>query len=266
MAPIRRDMAFPRYSVTITHRLDDVGSSLFFEAEDQSPEERASVSSSKKTFLIKATVAETEEQARRVKSEIRVLRSLPEHHNILRMIDTGCSTLDQPIGRPSVDEPLEEERLYCLLMKDCPSRSVKSIIKKHRRKLERSIFESNQRCGWIEERTVLETFRQMAVAISVLHNQTSLNSHDQSKTRTSIIHMDVRPDRFCAFKIPKANVSSCKYMVKLIGAGCAIDDRLRLLSIQDRNRAARLIDSNVSRRYRTPEMVNLLLADALTDK
>lgn len=258
MAPIRRDMAFPRYSVTITHRLDDAGSSLFFGAEEQWPEERASVLSSKKSFLIKATVAETEEEARRIKSEIRVLRSLAEHHNILRMIDAGCSTLDQPVGRPAVEETLDEERLYCLLMKDCPSRSVKSIIEKHRRRLDRSIFEGSQRCGWIEERTVLETFRQMAVTISVLHNQATAWSR--------IIHMDVRPDRFCAFKIRKANVSSCKYLVKLIGAGCAIDDRMRLLSAQDRNRAARLIESNVSPRYRAPEMVNLLLADALTDR
>jgi hypothetical protein len=65
----------------------------------------------------------------------------------------------------------------------------------------------------------------------------------------------------------KTSIEGCKYIMKLVGAACAVDGSMRLDSITDQRTAACLINSTTMQRYRAPEMVNdLLLADELTDK
>lgn len=100
-------------------------------------------------------------------------------------------------------------------------------------------------------------FRQMAVAVSVLH--------DGQLAERPNVHMDLRPEHFAAFKTSRDITKGCKYIVKLVGAGCAIEGEMPLYSTADRMKAARLIDSMTSTRYRAPEMINLQLADELNE-
>lgn len=96
----------------------------------------------------------------------------------------------------------------------------------------------------------------MADAVSVLHNTNELRT----------ILLDLRPDYFCAYKTSRETKMGCNYIVKLIGAGCAVVGSISLDTTPDRKRAALLINSTTALKYRAPEMVNLLLADKLTDK
>ena len=107
--------------------------------------------------------------------------------------------------------------------------------------------------------TVMEIFRQM----SVLQGQTQRIGSKESNAQHRIIHMDLRPDHFRVYK-DKTSSEGSKYIVKLVGAGCAVDGSMRLDSIADRTRAACLISSTTTQRYRAPE--NFLLTDELTDK
>jgi serine/threonine protein kinase len=261
---LMRDVKFPCLDVTVVERIDTVGSSLSYTAEEKA-RDHVSTSTSRRKFRIKVTVATTQEQARRAAAEVLTLRRIPEHLNILKLIDSGCSAVDQGI-REHVEhdsEPLEEKRLYCLLFKDCPSRTVRDIMEKQRIKfIQNSNGTSNgssqraQNSGWMKIENVMGIFRQMADAVSVLH----------TTNETRAIHLDLRPDHFCAYKTSSETKMGCNYIVKLIGAGCAVDGCMSLASTSDRKRAALLINSRTTLRYRAPEMVNLLLADKLTDK
>jgi serine/threonine protein kinase len=258
-----RDLEFPSLDVTVVERIDTSGSFLFYVAEEKA---RNNVSgTSRRKFRIKATVATTQEQARRASAEVRVLRRIPEHINILKLIDSGCSAVDQDFGEHEEhdEEPLEENRLYCLLFKECPSRSVRDIMEKQRIKFMKNFNDTPkgasqraQNSGWMKIETVMGIFRQMADAVSVLHTTT------ESRT----IHLDLRPDHFCAYKTSRETKMGCNYIVKLIGAGCAVDGTMSLDTTPDRIRAAYLINSTTTLSYRAPEMVDLLLADKLTDK
>jgi hypothetical protein len=145
--------------------------------------------------------------------------------------------------------PLEEQRVYCLLFKNFPRQSVRSIMDKHRCKLEKCLGSSigmsqgPQNSGWMKIKTVMGIFQQMALAVSVFHSPMRPNSTEESKAQGRIIHMDLRPDNFCVYKTSSEVMTGCKYIMKLIGAGCAIDGSMRLDSIPDRKRADCLIKS-----------------------
>jgi serine/threonine protein kinase len=155
---------------------------------------------------------------------------------------------------------LDMQRVYCLLFKDCPSRTLRNVIQKHRKKLD------NHKSGWIEIETALGIFRQMAVAVSVLHDSASTMDDPSDPSRPGgIVHMDLKPEHFAAFKTSRDVTKGCKYIIKLVGAGCAIDGGMPLDYVADRMKAERLIESTTSPNYRAPEMVNLHLANELTD-
>lgn len=242
---LKKIVEFPRHNVSVVEqRIEGVGSSLFYVAEEKP--QRKSFSGS--SFLIKVSVASTQEQARRAAAEVRALRRVRDHPTILEMIDSGCSAMNQAIGENKEDDaeaPLDEDRMYCLLFKECPQLSVRDIMEKHR----------CLKSTWMNIKIVMGIFRQMALAVSVLHAKES-----------RVIHMDLRPDHFGLCKPSKEEATSCKYMVKLIGAGCAVEGSMSLASTSYRNRASRLINATTSKRYRAPEMVNLFLANELTDK
>ena len=254
---------FPRHNVTVVRRKECIGACSFYEAKNNSapPKNGGSGSHDRhpRNLLMKATVAATREQARRAEAE--VLRRLPEHRNILEMIDSGCSAMENSADNQRRDDDilLDVQRVYCLLFKDCPSRTLKNIIQKHRRKIEKNTRNS----GWIKIETALSVFRQMAVAVSVLHDGPT----DQSDLARpgGIVHMDIRPEHFAAFKTSRDVKKGCKYVIKLVGAGCAIDGGLPLDYVADRMKAGRLIETTTSPKYRAPEMVNLHLANELTD-
>lgn len=126
---------------------------------------------------------------------------------------------------------------------------------KHHTKLRRR----GESSGWVDIETALGVFRRMAAAVKVLHGGY------RSGRKVPIVHMDLRPEHFAAYKTSKDVTKGCKYIVKLVGAGCAIDGYMPLDSVADRMKAARLIDSTTSSRYRAPEMINLQLADELDD-
>jgi serine/threonine protein kinase len=269
----KRDLEFPSNKVTVVEqRIEMVGPSEFYAAEEK-PQGTRVAGASKQTFLVKATVTRTNDQAERAVAEARVLRRLPAHANILTMIDSGCSVMGPDIEEQDKDdaEPLHEHRTYCLLFEGSPSRSVRDIMEKQQRIFERCLRLSNgtsQRApnsGWMDINTVMGVFRQMALAVSVLHGPTEKNVTKESSAQRRTIHMDLKPDHFYVYK-NKTSSEDCKYIVKLIGAGCAVDISMRLDSIPDRKRAALLIDTHITQRYHAPEMVNLFLANELTDK
>lgn len=105
----------------------------------------------------------------------------------------------------------------------------------------------------------------MALAVSVLHGPTEKHVTKESSAQHRIMHMDLRPDHF---RVHKHNTSreDYTYIIKLVGAECAVDATMSLDSIPDRKIAACLINANTTLRNRAPEMVNLLLADELSDK
>ena len=271
----KRELKFPSLNVTLTdQRIETVGSSFYYVAEGKPPKKCVS-SASKQTFRIKATVTTTREEAGRAMAEIRVLCRLPEHPNILTMIDSGCSVFDQSIGQDKEEDtgPLEEHQVYCLLFNGFPSRSLRDIIEKHQRKVKKcdrlsiGMSQGPQTSGWMDIETVMGIFRQMALAVSVLHGPMRPNCAEGSKAQGKIIHMDLRPDHFCVYKKTSNEVmTGCKYIVKLIGAGCAVDSSMSLDSIPARKRALCLIKSTTLQMYRAPEMVDILLADELTHK
>lgn len=252
----KRDLEFPTHDVTVVRRIDTIGQSSFYEAKESPNSPKNSSDGNTRNFLMKATVAATREQARRAEAEVRMLRRLPEHRNMLRLLDSGCSAAESSPANKKRDDDvlLEVQRVYCLLFKDCPSRSVRDIMWKHRTKLAKSGGKS----GWIDIETALGIFRQMAIAVSILHDG---NCQDERST----VHLDIRPEHFAAFKTSRDAHKGCKYIIKLVGAGCAIDDYMPLDTVADRMKAARLIDSTTSPRYRAPEMINLQLADELED-
>ena len=240
-----KSVEFPRHNVSIVEqKIKAFGSSLFYVAEEKSQGHSFSGSS----FLIKVSVAKTQEQARRAAAEIQALYRVQEHPSILKVIDSGCSAMNQFIGENKEDDEealLDEDRVYCLLFKECPSLSVRDLMEKHRCSKSR----------WMNIDLVMGIFRQMALAVSVLHAKES-----------RIIHMDLSLDHFGLCQPSKEESMECEYMVKLIGAGCAIKGNMSLDSKSHRNRASRLINAATSKRYRAPEMVNLVLANELTDK
>lgn len=257
----KRDLEFPQHDVTVVGRQACIGASSFYEAKPNSESSKSGTSVSRdRNFLMKATVASTREQARRAEAEVRILRRLPKHRNILQLVDSGCSEMESDPESHKCDDNvlLDLRRVYCLLFQDNPSRNLRDIMAKHRDKLDRSTGNS----GWIRVETALGIFRQMAVAVSVMHGTS--NDDDQRQPST-IVHMDLRPENFAAFKTSRDINKGSKYIVKLVGAGCAMENGMPLYSVEERMKAARLIDSNTAPRYRAPEMVNLQLTDELTD-
>lgn len=77
---------FPSLDVTVVERIDTAGSSLFYTAEEIARDHVSGTS--RRKFHIKATVATTQEQARRAAAEVQALRRIPEHLNILKLIDS----------------------------------------------------------------------------------------------------------------------------------------------------------------------------------
>lgn len=129
---LKKNVEFPRHNVSIVEqRIKDVGSSLFYVAEEKPQRKSFSVSS----FLIKVSVAKTQEQARRAAAEVQALYRVREHPSILQVIDSGCSAMNQFLGENKEDDaeaPLDEDRVYCLLFKECLCLSVRDIMEKHR--------------------------------------------------------------------------------------------------------------------------------------
>lgn len=242
----KRDLEFPQHDVTVVRRKECTGPSCFYEAQPNPS------SVGDRNFLMKATCVATREQARRAEAEVRTLRRLPDHRNVLKLIDSGCSAMESDPDTKMCDDDvlLDVQRVYCLLFKECQSRSLRDIIQKHRLKLDK-----RHSSGWIKVETALGMFRQMAVAVSILHDGRS----------NPIVHMDLRPEHFAAFKTSRDVTKGCKYIIKLVGAGCAIEGEMPLYSVADRMKAARLIDSYTILKYRAPEMINLQLADELND-
>jgi len=261
----KRDLEFPQHDVTVVKRKECIGSSSFYEVKDNSANSTNDgiPPSRDRNFLMKATVAATREQARRAEAEVRMLRRLPEHRNIMQFLDSGCSAMESSPENHKRDDDvlLELQRVYCLLFRDCPSRNVRDVMGKHRQKLERR----GESSGWIDTESALGIFRQMAVAVSVLHDGPNTRNDSRGPSTSSIVHMDIRPEHFAAFKTSRDISKGCKYIVKLVGLGCAIEDGMPLDTLEDRMKAARLIDSNTSPKYRAPEMINLKLTDELTD-
>jgi hypothetical protein len=184
------------------------------------------------------------------------------------MTNSGCATLGVGIGDHDENgaEPLDEHhRTNCLLFKGSLCRSVRDIMEKQWRKFKKRLRSSvrtspgAQNTGWMDINTVMEIFRQM----SVLQGQTQRIGSKESNTQHRIIHMDLRPDHFRVYK-DKTSSEGSKYIVKLVGAGCAVDGSMRLDSIADRTRAACLISSTTTQRYHAPEI--FLFTDELTDK
>jgi hypothetical protein len=165
-------------------------------------------SATKRKFFIKATITTTYEEAKRAVAEAQALRHLPVDRNILKMIDSGCATFGPGIGQHDVNgaELINKHRTYCLLFKGSLRRSVRDIMEKHRRKLEKCLRLSvgtsrgAQNTGWMDIKTVMGIFRQMAVAVSVLHGPTEKHGKKELNAQRRIIHMDLRPDHFCVYK------------------------------------------------------------------
>ena len=115
----KRDLEFPSHTVTIVEqRSETVGQSVFYVAEENQRKKRVG-SATERNFLIKATIATTYEEAKRAVAEAQALRHLPVHHNILKMIDSGCATFGPVIGEHDVNgaELIDKHGTYCLLFK-----------------------------------------------------------------------------------------------------------------------------------------------------
>ena len=249
----KRDLEFPQHDVTVVRRKECTGASSFYEAKPNPSSSKQMDSTVRgRNFLMKATCVATREQARRAEAEVRTLRRLPDHRNVLKLVDSGCSAMESDPNTQMCDDDvlLDVQRVYCLLFKECQSRSLRDIIQKHRLKLDKG-----HSSGWIKVETALGMFRQMAVAVSILHDGRP----------NPIVHMDLRPEHFAAFKTSCDVTKGCKYVIKLVGAGCAIEGEMPLYSVADRMKAARLIDSHTTLKYRAPEMINLQLADELNE-
>ena len=172
--------------------MGEFGTSLLYIAkDDELPVQRKSWRGPpqiERTLLIKATTATSKDDIRRAETEVKLLRKLRHHPNILKLIDSGFSTLDDEDDYPiekktesSREISVSTKRLYCMLFEPCPDLPLWDLIAKQRRKQKQSkprgFLRSFSRKSVLEEpgyfhiSTVLDMFLQMCEGIKAMHNQ-----------------------------------------------------------------------------------------------
>ena len=276
----KRDIAFTHQTVSVVKKVGEFGTSYLYSAKDDN-----AVRGDGKLLLIKATAAATTEQARRAEAEVGLLRKLSGAPGIPTIIDCGFSTIEERMYDHSVeDDWLEARRLYCVLLEPCPDCFLNEFTKKRRRKFttkgSRSLFARKKKDvaweGYLPLDTILDIFEQMVLAISAIHNfredtaTTETPSEEQGDTlevqAQGIVHLDVQPSRFFVRRIKEKGDTEQCYDVKLCSFGCSIRGGMSIASAKEREEATKLIESSSSPMYRSPEMIDLNLADELNTR
>ena len=290
----QRNIEFMHHAVTVLKKMEEFGSSILYIAkDDELPVQRKSWRGPpqiERTLLIKATTASSKDDIRRAETEVKLLRKLRHHPCILKLIDSGFSTLDDEEDFPiennvesSREISVSTKRLYCMLFEPCPDLPLWDLIAKQRRKQKQSkprgFLRSFSRKSVLEESgyfhiaTVLDMFLQMCEAIKAMHHYRKDNpSYKQRRGESKqfgILHLDVTPGRFLVRKItpsPGEKNARSTYEVKLCSFGCALSGSLSLRNDAERRMASRLLEKVTTDIYRAPEMVNYQLSEELTDR
>jgi serine/threonine protein kinase len=276
----KRDIAFTHQTVSVVKKLGEFGTSYLYSAKDDSSPRREG-----KSLLIKATAAATTEQARRAEAEVGLLRKLRGAPGILTIIDCGFSTIEERIYDDSADDDrLEARRLYCVLLEPCPDCFLNDFIKKRRRKFtnkgSRSLFTRKKKDtpweGYLPIETILDIFGQMVSAISAIHNfkdepgtretPSAKKADGRQRPPEGIVHLDVQPSRFLVRRMKEKDGAEHRYDVKLCSFGCSIRGGMSITSEMECDEASKLIESSSSPMYRSPEMIDLSLADELNTR
>lgn len=273
----KRDIAFTHQTVSVVKKLGEFGTSYLYSAKDDSAPRREG-----KALLIKATAAATTEQARRAEAEVGLLRKLSGAPGIPTIIDCGFSTIEERLYDDNADDDrLEARRLYCVLLEPCPDFFLNEFIKKRRRKYSnkgsRSLFTRKKKDtpweGYLPIDTILDIFGQMVSAISAIHNfkdetatietPSTREADGRQSQPQGIVHLDVQPSRFLVRRMKEKVGTEHRYDVKLCSFGCSIRGGMPIASTIERDEASKLIESSSSPMYRSPEMIDLSLADEL---
>lgn len=272
----RRDIEFMHQTVSVVKKIGEFGSSYLYSAKDDPTKRRTS-----KGLLIKATVAATTEEARRAEAEIRLLGKLSGAPGIPTIIDCGFSTIEERVyDYDAGGDRLDVRRLYCILLEPCPDYFLTDFIKKRRRKYNKcsTLFMRKKKYevweGYLPIHTILDIFGQMASAISALHafqdeidspNPPRSEANDDAlrRPKKGIVHLGLQPSRFMLRKFKGKGKEVERFEVKLCSFGCSIRGFIPVTSDNDRDDAAKLIESSSSPMYRSPEMIDLHLTEEL---
>ncbi len=284
----KRDIEFMNHDVTVIKKMGEFGTSYFYTATDDAPQEVQRRSwrgalKAERNLLIKATTASTKEEIRRAEKEVKLLRKLRHHPSMLKLIDCGFSFLGDE-GGSNTSQPISTFRLYCMLFEPCPDILLSDFLAKQRRKQRQAnprvilgkfgLQDDSENLGYIEIATVLDIFTQMCDAIKILHTYRKTdrdieqNCEDESR-KYGILHLDISPGRFLIRQLshPKAGTKSRPtYEVKLCSFGCVISGTMPLRSDTERVVASRVLETLTVDTYKAPELINLHRTQELTDR
>jgi serine/threonine protein kinase len=170
-----------------------------------------------------------------------------------------------------------------LLFESCPDSLVTDFVKKRRKKYDnrrtRSLFSRKKKDetweGYLPIGIVLDIFRQMADAVSVLHsiqedsdsgNRSQFSGSVSERFRKGLTHLDIQPSRFVIRRIKEKGEDGERHEVTLATFGALVHGSMSLNKDVERDVATRIINSSSNPLYRSPEMINLHMWDEITGR
>jgi len=240
-------------------------------------------------YVLKATTVGNMDKCRQALMEVDMLQKLGSHPNIVKMIASDFSQAPSFRGNENC------RSIHLLLLEFCSGGSLMDLIMERRAKetsnhmqrtkmiLNRSKHVSNKDDRDVEEshdgrkekskyfdiHTILEIFRQVADVVSFMHNHCDFDDNEGMRSKNKpIVHRDLKPENILLIKRSNSNPNaklSDEWQVKLCDFGSAYIGRMPLRSKQDRDEAADKIRTTTTQMYRAPEMVDLHMANELTE-
>ena len=209
----------------------------------------------------------------------------------------GGSLMDLIMKQRWIREQLQKEQqqqqkslssLSKPLQKRTPGTS-KRFFKSKKIRMEQEISEKLDKLsgGFLSIEDILEIFQQICAAVAFLHDRFDLtrvqqnsgqttsqeiekmSPEEKEKYRKPIVHRDLKPENILLVQ-PRNHSGiydgSFSWQCKLCDFGSAIEGRIPLTSREDRQNASDKIQKSTTQIYRAPEMIDLHMADELTEK